>query len=119
MKKSSLAVAVGQRVRLLRERERFSRVKLAAEAELAPYTLSKIEDGISDPKISTLEKIAKVLKVPVTELIEDLSLGEQTRKHRKALNSLMRVASAQDEATIEMISKMVATALEMKKKPGR
>ena len=118
MKKSSLAVAVGQRVRLLRERERLSRVRLASEAELAPYTLSKIEDGISDPKISTLEKIAKVLKVPIVELIEDISLGEQTRKQRKALNALMRVVSSQDEATVERISKMVATALEMKK-PSR
>jgi len=119
MKKSGIQTAIGRRVRLLRERERMSRGRLATEADMAPYTLAKIETGVSDPKISTLEKIAHTLRVPIGELLEDIPSADRGRRHRRAVNDLVSVLLAQDEDTVNMLSDMIETALSLKRKARR
>ena len=56
--------ALGARVRSHRERLGLTKHQLAIQAGLAPESISGIERGDTDPRASTMRKIADVLGVP-------------------------------------------------------
>lgn len=56
------------KVKAMRLRKRMSRYRIAKTTGIGYNTLISIESG-GDVKLSTLAKIAKVLNVPVTELV--------------------------------------------------
>jgi transcriptional regulator with XRE-family HTH domain len=66
-----LAVSIGRRVRLLRQRLQLTATELAAEAQLSPGMLSKIENGGTSPSLSTLKALARALNVPMTSFFAD------------------------------------------------
>jgi transcriptional regulator with XRE-family HTH domain len=57
------------RVQLVREQKGISRAELARKSGVALSFLNYIEADIKSPTVRTLEKLAKVLDVPVKELI--------------------------------------------------
>ena len=59
---------IGANVRRLRVLAGLTQDALAAAARLDRGNLSELENGLLDPRISTLIRIADVLKVPVSEL---------------------------------------------------
>jgi len=66
-----LEVAIGRRVRLLRQRLQLTATELATEAGLSPGMLSKIENGGTSPSLSTLKALARALNVPLTSFFAD------------------------------------------------
>jgi len=62
---------VGDRIRAIRERKQLSQVELAVRAGLVRSHISNIENGYVVPSIETLEKIARVLEVPLHQLFYD------------------------------------------------
>lgn len=56
------------KVKATRERKLMSRYKVAKATGIGYSTLAAIERG-GDVKVSTLDRIAKVLKVPIKELV--------------------------------------------------
>lgn len=52
-----------------RERVSITQMQLASAAKLSIGTISAIERGETDPKLSTLFRIARALDVPVRDLI--------------------------------------------------
>ncbi len=61
---------VAMRLKQLRHRRGLTQQALAEKARLSLGYVARLEIGRHDPKLSTLAKIAKALKVPVTELVE-------------------------------------------------
>jgi transcriptional regulator with XRE-family HTH domain len=61
---------IGRRIKSLREQRGLTIEKLAYENDLAKGNLSEIEKGLIDPKLSTLEKIAKGLDISLKELVD-------------------------------------------------
>ncbi len=61
---------IGMRIKQLREQKGLTIEKLAYENDLAKGNLSEIEKGLIDPRLSTLEKIAKGLDVKLKELLD-------------------------------------------------
>jgi len=61
------------RVRQLRERKGVSLRELARRADLGVATLSRIESGEANPRLSTLLQLAEVLGVFVGDLFEKYS----------------------------------------------
>ena len=59
---------IARRINALRKQKGLTIEKLAYENDLAKGNLSEIEKGIVDPKLSTLERIAKGLDVSLKEL---------------------------------------------------
>ncbi len=116
MKKSPLLVSVGRQVRLLRGQKRMSRADLADRSETAVSAMAKIEAGESDVRLTTLDKIAKGLGVSLPALLEDVLPVDKGRDQRKAVNDIIRLLSAQDEATVKKIYDVVQSALALKKK---
>lgn len=65
------------RLREIRIQRELSYRTLKAITGIAVSNLQKLETGMGDPRLSTLRKLAKALKVPVGELI-----GEVGRERR-------------------------------------
>lgn len=83
--KSALDIDVGQNLRRLRVESEFSLRALAEASELNVNTLSLIENGKISPSVSTLQKLALALSVPVASFFE---VGAEKRNiiHQKAGN---------------------------------
>jgi XRE family transcriptional regulator, master regulator for biofilm formation len=62
---------IGDRIRAIRERKQLSQVELAVRAGLVRSYISGVENGYIVPSVETLEKIARVLDVPLHRLFYD------------------------------------------------
>ena len=62
---------LGENLKRFRTEQRYSRTQLAKLVEVNPRTIELIENGKNkNPGIQTVEKLAKVLKVPISKLIK-------------------------------------------------
>ena len=61
---------VATRLKELRKRRGWSQEQLADEAGISRTYLARLETARQDPTLSTLEKLAKALKVKVAKLLE-------------------------------------------------
>jgi len=61
-----LEVSIGREVRAFRTKLGFTVADLAAAAKLSPGMLSKIENGLTSPSLTTLKMLSAALGVPVT-----------------------------------------------------
>lgn len=59
-----------KRLTSLRAARGLNQTELAAKARISREYLWRLETGRQDPTLGTLEKLAKALKVKVTELLE-------------------------------------------------
>lgn len=64
--KEAVSIDVGQRLKHLREERGVSMRSLARTSGLSANALSMIERGLTSPSVSTLNKLAGALEVPVT-----------------------------------------------------
>lgn len=60
----------GDRIKELRTRRLMTQEELAKKTGLAAATLSRIENNLHSPSISTLKALTKALDVDVTEIID-------------------------------------------------
>ena len=58
------------RLRELRKERGMSQEELAGRASISRTYLARLETARQDPTLSTLEKLAKALKVPVEKLLK-------------------------------------------------
>jgi len=70
-------VEVGQRLRLLRDERGISMRTLARRSGLSANALSMIERGLTSPSVSTLNKLAMALEVPITAFFRLEPVREQ------------------------------------------
>jgi len=71
------SVDVGQRLRILREERGISMRALARRSGLSANALSMIERGLTSPSVSTLNKLASALEVPITAFFRQEPTREQ------------------------------------------
>ena len=70
MKEDIFLKKLGRNISKIRKESGFSQDKLYIESELARHTIHLIESGKTNPRIATLLKISKTLKVPLIDLID-------------------------------------------------
>lgn len=66
----ALKYKVGERIKEIRNEKNISQQDLAAKCNFEKSNLSRLEAGRTDPKLSTLEKVAKGLDVTLSELFK-------------------------------------------------
>jgi transcriptional regulator with XRE-family HTH domain len=71
------SVDVGQRLRILREERDISMRALARRSGLSANALSMIERGLTSPSVSTLNKLATALEVPITAFFRQEPVREK------------------------------------------
>ena len=69
-RQADLEAAIGRQVRDLRKRLDMTVTELASLAGLSSGMLSKIENGLTSPSLSTLKALSAALNVPVTALFQ-------------------------------------------------
>jgi transcriptional regulator with XRE-family HTH domain len=62
--------ALGTQVRKLRQREGISMRKLALQADMEYSQLSKIERGVINTTVSTLQALAEAMDIPAKEFFD-------------------------------------------------
>ncbi|MGR3742677.1 MAG: helix-turn-helix domain-containing protein [Pseudooceanicola nanhaiensis] len=67
-REKNLELAIGRQIRELRKRQRMTGAELAAKAGLSVGALSKIENGLISPSLSTLSAFSHALSVPIVNL---------------------------------------------------
>ena len=76
--KEALAM-IGERIRNARRRAKLTQTELGRLVGYSINGIAKIERGESDPKFSTVLKIAEVLEVPIVALVGPSEPRELTR----------------------------------------
>ena len=61
---------IAMRIKALRAKRDITQAELAARAGISHGYLARLETGRQDPTITTLEKLAKALRVPVEKLLK-------------------------------------------------
>lgn len=64
----SLELAIGHQIKEFRKQLKMTVTEVAKQANLSPGMLSKIENGLTSPSLSTLKALSNALNVPVTSL---------------------------------------------------
>lgn len=62
--------ALGKNLRAARKRLELTQEEVAHRSGLEPAEISRIEGGKRDPRVSTLEKLAKALEVDPGQLLK-------------------------------------------------
>jgi len=65
-----LVERLAKRIKALREQRGLSQESLAAKAGVSRGYLARLETGRHDPTVGTVEKLAKALRVKVTDLLK-------------------------------------------------
>ncbi len=71
MEQKRLLKNIADNIRLLRTKHRISQELLAEKIQMSNQQISSIENELSEPKLSTIIKIAEVFNVTVNDLIYD------------------------------------------------
>ncbi len=66
----SVTKRMAQRIRQARQRRGLTQERLAAKAGLSREYLARLETGRQDPRVSVVVRLAKALKVRLSELLE-------------------------------------------------
>jgi transcriptional regulator with XRE-family HTH domain len=95
MKKKPIVRKIGQKIRILRKIKKMSQMDLAEKSKLHQTLIGKIERAEINPTIASLEKIAKALNMPLSELFtfpkETGEIDVDVRILNKAIEILTRV----------------------------
>jgi len=79
-KPDALALAIGRRIRALRQEQGLTMEKLAFEMEVGSKGhLSSLEAGLVMPTVATLRAVADRLEVLVADLVNDPRAGDRSK----------------------------------------
>ena len=104
---------LGRRIAVLRKQQGMNQEEFADVSGKMINTISNIERGLSDPKITTLLSLAKALNVPVYSLFND---SEQVpiEKLPENVQAILEMIKNQDEHILKVIQKQIEALLELK-----
>ena len=103
---------LGKKIATLRKQKGMNQEEFADVSGKMINTISNIERGLSDPKITTLLSIAQALNVSVEVLfgdIEEQSIGKLPQN----VQTIVDLIKDQDSHTLKVIQKQIEALLEM------
>ncbi len=92
---------LGDRLRELRLRHGLTLRELATEAAVSPALLSQLENGVTDPSLATLRKLATVFKEEVATLFSE---PNAPLVHVSRPGERMRLTAPQGEISYERLT---------------
>ena len=63
-------MSVNEKIRLIRETKGLTQEQVAEKLGISPTAYGDFERGDNDPRLSKLEKIADILEIPLSDLID-------------------------------------------------
>lgn len=98
--KNSLAGRIGKRIKVIRRQMGLTLKQLSEASKLTPGTLSKIENGLTKPSITTLEMLADSLKVDIGYLFE----SEEEKSYVISRKGSRKTLDSHKGYTVELIA---------------
>ena len=92
---------VGEKLRAIRSQRKMSRRILAEESGLSVNTLTLIENGKSSPSVSTLQRLALALDVPIADFFSPASEKQEVVVTKRKERSKMKAG----KVNIEILGK--------------
>lgn len=103
----------GKRLTEIREKMKLTQSQFAELVQLSEDSIGKLERGVSQPKLNTLEKMAEGLKMSIAELIGEKKIPKPQNPALDDLTSYLKTKSPQD---IDLIQKVAVLIFEQRKK---
>ena len=108
--------SLGRRIAFLRKKKGMSQDDFAEVSGKMVNTISKIERGITDLRISTLVSVADALEVAVGDLFNENSPPFTGELFSNTLAAIVMLLESEDEKTLRVVKKQVEALLELKQK---
>lgn len=106
---SSIIDIVSDNIKRLRELKNLSQKEVALGVGIPQGQYSRIENGKVEPTISTLEKIAKVFEVSISELFKNNQLEEQLNLPLlEKIRMMDKLDNDEKEALLKIIDAVVS-----------
>jgi transcriptional regulator with XRE-family HTH domain len=106
---------IGDRIRKARTAQGLSQKEVALSIEMDQSQYSKIERGLTDPSISTVERIIKAIGLDWNEFFQPDSLPQEVNSHQKSLMERLRLIEMLDEHEQGSIFTILAAFVSKKK----
>ncbi len=111
MKKETLFLkSFGQHLASLRKQHKLSQEKFADLSGKMINTVSNIERGLSDPKISTLFSFANVLHISIDQLFYPV----EKNGHAARIDEIVQLLKTADDKTLKIIQKQIKALMDVK-----
>ena len=100
---------IGRRIAFLRKTRGVSQEELAARCERVANTISNLERGLGDPKISTLKKIAQSLDVSLLAIldVDEINGSDYKKSNENTINRIIALLKKLDENTLYILEKQM------------
>lgn len=105
--------ALGKRIAQLRKQKGMSQEDFADVSGKMINTISNIERGLSDPKVTTLMSISKALGISIDELFSENKQAQTTEELPKNISTILQILKKQDDKTLKVIQKQIEALLEL------
>ena len=105
--------ALGKRIAYLRKQKGMSQEDFADASGKMINTISNIERGLSDPKVTTLMSIAKALDISIEELFSENTQKQSVEKLPSNISAILQILKKQDDKILKVIQKQIEALLEL------
>ncbi len=111
---------IGERIRILRAIKSLSQENMANELDISVASYSNIERDVTDLTVSRLLKIAKILGIKASDILEMETTNVIAESDQKGYKSSVQIENSIDDLKIQMM-KMAAEleALKSAKSPRK
>ena len=104
---------LGRRIAYLRKQQGMSQEDFAEASGKMINTISNIERGLSDPKISTLLSISNALNASIEELFSESQENPTEDELANNILEILQILKKQDNKTLQVIQKQIEALLEL------
>lgn len=104
------SINIGSQIRYFRNLKNWSQENLALRAGLNPAFLGHIERGLKQPTVTTLDKIAKALDMPLYQLFQESEHSDG--EYPEALQAILFELRDLPEDKLEQLSAIIRGILE-------
>lgn len=104
---------LGKRIANLRKQKGMNQEEFADVSGKMINTISNIERGLSDPKVTTLMSISKALNISIEELFSETKQEQPAEELPSNIFAILQILKKQDDKTIKVIQKQIEALLEL------
>lgn len=104
---------LGKRIAHLRKQKGMNQEDFADASGKMINTISNIERGLSDPKVTTLMSISKALNISIEELFSENKQKQTAEELPDNIFTIIQILKKQDDKTLKVIKKQIEALLEL------
>lgn len=104
---------LGKRIANLRKQKGMNQEEFADVSGKMINTISNIERGLSDTKVTTLMSISKALNISIEELFSETKHEKPAEELPSNIFAILQILKKQDDKTLKVIQKQIEALLEL------